>query len=108
MNAGENFDKGRFAGAIFPEQGNDFTAVDAEIDAIERPCAAELLGDAAHLKERRGAYVGVTHDQTVRQAVALWPRVAISSLPTWSYSSTMVLRFLSGLCLGGAPVHETY
>ena len=48
MDAIEDFQDRRFAGAVFAEQRMDFALLDVEADVVERANAAKLLGDAGH------------------------------------------------------------
>src|SRR5437764_7952603 len=53
MDAAEHLDEGRFAGAVFAEQGDDFAALDTEADALERASAAERLDDSIEAQRTR-------------------------------------------------------
>ncbi len=50
VNAGEDLDERRFAGAVFAEQRDDLAAPDFHLHVVQRLRAAEALRDAARLK----------------------------------------------------------
>ena len=52
VDAGEDLDQGRFAGAVGTEKGVDLAAQHREIDDAERLGAAEALGQALHGEDR--------------------------------------------------------
>ncbi len=52
MNAGQDLDQGRFAGAVLPHQAVDLARLDRPVDGIERNRSAEALSDAGKRQER--------------------------------------------------------
>ena len=52
MNAGQDLDQGRFAGAILPHEAVDLARLDRPVNGIERDCSTEALSDAGKCKER--------------------------------------------------------
>jgi hypothetical protein len=52
VGAGQDFDEGRFAGAVLAEQAVHLTGLDVEVDAVEGPDSGERLGDAGHAEQR--------------------------------------------------------
>ena len=53
VDAGENLDQRRLAGAVLAEQRMDLAATDVEIDRVERQRAGEALGQAGDREQRR-------------------------------------------------------
>ena len=53
-DAQDHADQRRFAGAVEPDQGDDFPDADGDIHRVEYGPAAEAQADAARLDERRG------------------------------------------------------
>ena len=51
MDAGEDFDQRRFAGAVVADQRHDFTGAHVEVDVGQRRDGAEVLGDAAQAED---------------------------------------------------------
>ena len=54
MDAAEDLDEGRFAGAVFAQQGMHFARQNLEVDAAQRPHAAKALGDALDTDQGAG------------------------------------------------------
>ena len=52
MDAGEDLDEGRFAGAVLSDQAVDFARLDRPVDRVEGDGAAEALSDAGKRQER--------------------------------------------------------
>ena len=52
MDAGQQLDQGRLAGAVLAEQGQDRAGADVEVDAVDGERAAEALGDAGEAQQR--------------------------------------------------------
>jgi hypothetical protein len=52
MNAAQNFDQRRLAGAVFADDRVHFARHDIEIDAVEDAIADKRLADAARGKQR--------------------------------------------------------
>ena len=48
VDAGEDLDQGRLAGAVLAHQGVDFAGVHPEVDPVQGEDAGELLADTAH------------------------------------------------------------
>src|SRR5262245_52773381 len=59
VDAGDDLDEGRFAGAVGSDESVDFPRADAEIDARKRPNSAERFADAGELETEfaRGRHV---------------------------------------------------
>ena len=55
MDAGDDLDQRRFAGAVLAEQGVDLAGIEGERDVLERLRGVEPLGDVAHLEDGRRA-----------------------------------------------------
>ena len=53
VDAGENANQGRFAGAVLADNRMNFAGPDVKIDPVERERGAELLADALQASGRR-------------------------------------------------------
>ena len=54
VKAREDLDQGRLAGAVFPYQGVDLAALDADVHVAQGLHAREALGHRAHLQQGSG------------------------------------------------------
>ena len=61
MNAGDDLDQGRFAGAILAEKRMDFAGVKRKRHVLQRLRRVEPLGDAANVENRRAALLRRGH-----------------------------------------------
>ena len=52
MDAGQQLDQGRFAGAVFADDGVDFALLEGEVDGLQRMGGAEALVELAQLEDR--------------------------------------------------------
>ena len=50
MDPGQDLHQGRLAGAILPDEPDDLSGGDVEVDPIEGDHAGESLGDCRHLQ----------------------------------------------------------
>ena len=57
VDAGDDLDERRFAGAVFAEQGVDLAGIEGQRDVLQRLRGVEPLGDVAHLEDGRRAAV---------------------------------------------------
>ena len=53
MDAGEDLDQRRLAGAVLAEQRMHLAGADVEVDSVERQRAGEALGQAGDLEQAR-------------------------------------------------------
>lgn len=65
VDAGEDFDQGGFAGAVFADEGVDFAGANIEGDAVERTHTGEFLDDVPGFEKRRRGW-----DDTWREWLA--------------------------------------
>ena len=56
VDAGEDLDQRRLAGAVVAEEAMDLAGIDLDVDVAERDDRAEMLGDAAELDGRNRAH----------------------------------------------------
>jgi hypothetical protein len=61
MNAGENFDQGAFARAIFSGQHMNLAGTAFELDILQNGNRPESFGDAGHAYQRRRIGTGFGH-----------------------------------------------
>ena len=54
IDAGQDLDQRRLAGAVLAEQRMDLAAAQIEIDRVERERSGEMLGQAGDLEQRAG------------------------------------------------------
>ncbi len=52
VDAGDHVHQGRFAAAVFAQDGEDFSPVNVQVHVVVGDDAAECLGDAAHFKRK--------------------------------------------------------
>ena len=53
VDPSQYFDQGRFARSVLSEERMDLSAMDVEVDVIERECAGEALDQPGHCEQRR-------------------------------------------------------
>ena len=58
VDSGKHLHQRRLARAVLPEQPDHLALADAQVDVVQRPVTAEILGDAAHLNRGRGPCLG--------------------------------------------------
>ena len=81
IDAGEQLDKRRFAGAVFADDRMDFTRLESKIDGLQRMSGAEALVEPLEDEKRRGGtrraclviastdrtLLGLVHRRSVRE-----------------------------------------
>ena len=77
VQAGDDLDQGRLAGAVVAEHAGDLAGVDRQVDALERPDGAVDLADVDHLDERLAL---------VQAAVGVFSRVSVMASPPFERS----------------------
>ena len=75
VDAGQDLDQGRLAGAVLTEQRVNFATTKIEVDLIEGERRGEALDEPAHQKERSGPPVAMrvfdsVHDRPSRATIA--------------------------------------
>ncbi len=53
VDPSQYFDQGRFARSVLSEERVDLSAMDVEVDVVERECAGEALDQPGHCEQRR-------------------------------------------------------
>src|ERR1700681_2860214 len=95
LDAGNDFDEGRLAGAVFADKAVYLADLQRQIDIAKRMHAAEALRNAGHLQESRQGFVLRVRPSSNRLA----PR----RIPDWKKIRNAILRRRLGLVCCYSP-----